>query len=162
MKRMKTFFKYFVIFLIVYVVVDFLSLQTMKSSYRNKNVTIESQLGQIDIYESKATVTNGTIKGKVTNNTGEDWKGKILKLDFISKHGNSVGTKYVNIGDLANGQSKEFVSNYNFDNVDSVKTSIEDQASLGDLGKLDFSLDDLKLDRFPWYVWLAAAIMVWG
>lgn len=162
MKRMKIFFKYFLIFLVVYFVVDLLSIQTIKAKYKNKKVDVESGYGQIDITDSKATVTNGYVRGKVTNNTDEDWKDKILKLDFFSKSGKNVGTKYINIGDLAKGESKDFESLFNIDNVDNVKANITDKASLGDLSLLDFKLDDIKFDGFPWYAYLAAAILLWG
>lgn len=162
MKRMKIFFKYFLIFLVVYFAVNLLSIQTIKSTYKNKKVDIESGYGQIDITDSKATVTNGYVRGKVTNNTDEDWKDKILKLDFFSKRGKNVGTKYINIGDLAKGESKDFESLFNIDNVDNVKANITDKVSLGDLSLLDFELDDIKFDRFPWYVYLAATILLWG
>lgn len=162
MKRMKTFFKYFIIFLAVYFLVSFLSAQTMKSTYKDKKVNIEVSQGNVEIIESKATITNGYIKGKYTNNTDQDIKDKVLKLDFLNKKGKSVGTKYVNIKDLAKGETMDFVSRFNFDNVDHIVASVVEKAKLGDLKLLDFSLDDIKFDRFPWYVWLAGAIIIFG
>lgn len=162
MKRMKTFFKYFIVFLAVYFLVGFLSVQTMKSTYKDKKVNLEVSQGNIEIYESKATITNGYIKGKYTNNTDQDLKDKVLKLDFFNKKGKSVGTKYINIKDLAKGESMDFVSRFNFDNVDHVAASVVDKVNLGDLKLLDFKLDDIKFDKFPWYVWLFGAIIVFG
>ena len=59
MDRMKTFFKYFVVFLIVYFLVDMGSLQVMKSAYLTKEFSANSDLPAIEITESKATITNG-------------------------------------------------------------------------------------------------------
>lgn len=165
MKRMKTFFKYFIIFVAFYFLSNLATIELLKSSYRNKEFTVDFDSPKIEITDSKATITNGYVNGIITNNTGSDLIGKILKLDFINSRGNNVGTKYIDFGNLLQGETKDFTSKFNFDNVDKIVASIMDKSELPiDKSLLDFSLDDIKLDKFkfPWYIWFGAFIMVFG
>lgn len=162
MGRMKTLIKYFVGFLILYVVVDILSFQIIKSTYIDKKLTADFSSPKIEIIESKATVTNGSITGTLTNDTGSTLKDKLLKLDFFSKRGVNVGTKYVDLGEIQNGEKFEFQSLFNFDNVDSIKASLVDKSTIPDLNLLDFSLDNIEMDEFDWFIAFFAIVVAFG
>lgn len=164
MDKMKKYTKYLIIFLAFYFLSNILTVHLLKTTYQPKKIIIDPDSSpNVEIDDFKATITNGYVKGKVTNNTGTDMNGKYVKLDFYSKNGVNVGTKYVEINDLKPGETMDFSTAFNFDNVDSVKTSIVDQKDLPkEFNWRDLIPDDLSLDFFhaPWYIWLAAAIMV--
>lgn len=165
MSRMKKFFKYLLIFGIVYFLVNFLSFHLMKSTYKKKEFTSAEGSPQITISESKATITNGYLNGTVTNDTEENLEGKCLQLDFYSPRGINVGTKYIRLKNLAPGESTDIVSKYNFDNVDHVSGTIVDEAQLkqASAGKLlDFEIDDIVNDKTNWFYALMALIFIFG
>lgn len=147
MGTMKKFFKYFVWFLIIYFLVSILSFNIIKSSYKTKNCIINFSNPNVEIVEAKATVTNGYVKGKITNNTEDAILNKVLKLDCISPRGVIMGTKYVDIGNLAPGAIKNFESKFNFDNVKDISISLLDKTDIPNLKDLDFEWDDLKLNK---------------
>lgn len=163
MKRIKTFIKYLIIFLIVYFGVNFLSFQIIKSTYKTKGVSANFTSPSVEISDSKATITNGYINGKVTNTTGNTLENQYLKLDFFSKRDVNVGTKYIDLGTLEPNAVKDFSLKYNFDNVDNIVLSVLDKSSIPeeDLKLLDFSSDNLKIDKYKekWYVIYFATII---
>lgn len=128
MSRLKTFFKYFIIFVLVYFLVDIVSVQVMKSSYLKKEFITDSN--EIEIAESRATITNGYVKGKIKNNTNNDFEERYLKLDFFSPRGVNLGTKFVKINPLKVGEEQEFESKFNFDNVDHINGEILNKEQL--------------------------------
>ena len=85
MKRLKTFFKYFLAIVIVYIVVDIASLYILKSTYNTKEYSVDNSIFDINVTEAKATFANGYIKGSVKNNTNAQIDNKYLKIENISK-----------------------------------------------------------------------------
>jgi len=163
MKTMKKFLLYFLIFLAFYFLSNLVSIGILKDSYKDTQFSVGFDSPKIELTESKSTFTNGFVKGKITNETINGIVGKYLKLDFFNKRDNNIGTKYVDFGNLASGESKDFVSRFNFDGVESVKASLIDEAELPkNRNLLDFSLDDLKFDKYPWYIWFGALIIIAG
>ena len=59
MSKMKKFLKYFIIIVIVYILVDIVSINIMKSTYKTKEFKFDSDTPTISISEFKATITNG-------------------------------------------------------------------------------------------------------
>ena len=162
MRTMKKFFKYFVWFLIVYFLVSILSFQVIKSSYKSKNCIINFSNPKVEITEAKATITNGYVKGKITNNTEEAIINKVLKLDFISPRGIIMGTKYIDIENLAPGKYKNFESKFNFDNVNDISISLLDKTDITSINELDFGLDDLKYNKTNFGLVLFAVFIFFG
>ncbi len=161
MDRMKTFFKYFLAFVIVYIIVDIGSYMSIKSTYISRDYIVDFDSPSIEITEMKSTVLNGYLKGNITNNTGSVITGKALKLDYYTEHGVLAGTKYVKVDNLIQNEKIDFESRFNFDNVDSVRVSIVDSLDI-DTSEWDFSLDDFSKDKINWFVLLGALIVVFG
>lgn len=61
----------------------------------------------IDEVSAKATNVNGNMKIKITNNS-ETYNKLYLKIDLFTKQGLLAKTKYVEIGNLNVGESKEY------------------------------------------------------
>ena len=81
-----------------------------------------------------------------------------MKIDCFSKHGVNVGTKYVRIDELGNGNNMNFESKFNYDNVDNFKISIVDAPSLQGVKSSEFEWDDLSKDQVNLFIILGAII----
>ncbi len=103
MKRLKTFFIYFVIFVAFYFVSNVIIDYSLYSTYRNlgTNATsIKSQNYDITVNEAKATNANGSISGQITKKDDGSEQNKYLKIDFFSKNNQYLGSEYENIESL--------------------------------------------------------------
>ena len=156
----KRLFKYFIWFVILYVLVDVFSYYTIVTTYVNKEVSNYYSFPQVEIYESKATVTNGYLKGKVTNNTELPLVDQYLKVDLYSKRGSVLGTKYVKLNELQPGGSQEFEVTYNNDLVDHVSTSIVPQSAISTASPNDLVMDLKKDNKTSWFLWFTALMMI--
>lgn len=162
MAWMKRLTKYCVIFAVCYFIINILTFNVIKSSYKTKETDINFEQPKVEIYESKATITNGYVKGKITNNTNENLVNKILKLDFLSSRDVLMGTKYVDIPRLESGMSTDFISQFNFDNVGKINISYMDKEEIPDINKLDFSLDKLSNNKTNWKYLLLGIFIFFG
>lgn len=162
MDRMKTFFKYFLAFVVVYLIVDLGTYFLLKSTYISRDYEINIDSPKVEVIEAKTTVENGYVKGKITNNTENIVTGSALKLDYYTKRGVLVGTKYVKVDNLLQGEEKEFESRFNYDNVNSVKISLVDSIESQNTEGWDFSLDDWAKDPVNLFIVLGALIVVFG
>ena len=144
MDKLKKHFKRIVIFIIIYILLDILTFNIMKTVYKKKEVKESLSTPKVEVTEFKTTVTNGYINGKVTNNTGAALEGKALKMDFFSKNGSNVGTKLVDLSELAADQTSDFATKFNFDNVENVAFSIINKSELNSEQMNWFNWDDIK------------------
>lgn len=168
MSRMKTFGKYLIIIVAFYFISDFIAARIMMSTYYNKKFTVEDvQTPTVTIDESKATITNGIAKGKITNDSNEPIDDKYLKMTFLNAKGNEVGKKYVQIKHLEPGESMDFEVRYNYDNVKSiigriiVGASDEIKNAKIKFPKL-FEWDDLKLNDTDKFILFFAVVTALG
>ena len=157
---MKRFFKYFLWFVILYVLVDIFSYYTIVTTYVDKAVAVNYSYPQVEIYESKATATNGYLKGKITNNTELPLVDQYLKVNLYSKKGNVLGTKYVKINELQPGESQEFEVTYNNDLVDHVESQVVPQSSIANANPNDFIMDLKANNKTSWFLWFSALMMI--
>lgn len=160
MSRMKTFFKYFLAIVIVYIISDIASIYLLKSTYITKEYSIENSILEIQVEEAKATFVNGNIKGKVKNSTDVNVSNKCLKIDSYSEREVLLGTKYVKIKDLGPGEEAEFVSSFNYEQIDNMKISLIDEEELPPEGDLDFGFDNPEDAKMTFAVILGAVIVM--
>ncbi len=160
MSRMKTFFKYFLAIVIVYIIVDIGSFYVLKSAYLTKDYSVENSILDVEVTEAKATYLNGYVNGTVTNNTDVPVTNKYLKIDSYSKHGVLLGTKYVKLDDLNPKEQASFNSSFNYEQIDNVKLSVIDGTELPPAGELDFSLDNPEDAQMTFAVILGAVIIL--
>lgn len=160
MSRMKTFFKYFLAIIIVYIIVDIGSFYVLKSAYLTKDYSVESSILDVQVTETKATYLNGYINGIVTNNTDVPVTNKYLKIDSYSKRGVLLGTKYVKLDDLNPGEQASFNSSFNYEQIDNVKLFVIDGAELPPTGELNFGFDNPEDAKMTLAVILGAVIIL--
>lgn len=163
MARLRRFLIYFLIFLAFYFLSNIAIIHILKSTYKDRLSGATTDSPYIEIEEFQTTLTNGYIKGKVTNNTGEDMIDKVVKVDLISPRGVVVGTKYVDVGTIRAGETKDFETHFNYDNVTSSKVSLIDKSEVPDKSNAKlFEWDNLKFDKLnlPWYAWVFGFLYV--
>lgn len=70
------------------------------------------------------------------------------------------GTKLCAIKDLAPGETTDFRTEFNFDNVDHLGVSIVDEPEAEKIGLDKLKWDSLGLDKIPRWAWLFAIWIV--
>lgn len=160
MSRMKTFFKYFLAIVIVYILVDIGSFYVLKSTYLTKDYSAQESILDIQVTEAKATYLNGYVNGTVKNNTDVQVANKYLKIDIYSERGVLLGTKYVKLNDLNPGEFESFNSSFNYNQIDNMKISLIDGSELPPKETLDFGFDNPEDAKVTFAVILGAVIIL--
>lgn len=128
MGTMKKFKTYLLIFIGMFLFVSIFTNLAMRENFVNiTNHEINVNSPKVIITESKASYSNGNIKGSIINDTGKHIKDKYLQFDFYDKDGIYVGTeskeiKYFNVKEKVN-----FDINYTYKNVDKIKINLVDE-----------------------------------
>lgn len=122
---MKKIFRYIVLLIVIYLVVEIFVYFLTKPYYKDMNnyeILFEEPI--VEITESKAAKNKGYIQGYTTNNTGEIINNITIRFDFYDKNGTYMGTKYKEI-DIFNATEKvNFDIKYEYKNVSEIKISI--------------------------------------
>lgn len=157
MDRMKQFFKYFLILVIVYILVDIACVFLLKDTYNNKRYSVINSDINIEVTEAKATFVNGYVKGIVSNNTNSVSTNKYLKVDVYSKRDVLLGTKYVKLKDLYLNEKANFESRFNYEQIHHMDISVLDGKDLPNTD-LDFEMDMPELAKMSFWTLFAAAV----
>ena len=130
MSRLKTFGKYLLMFVAFYIFVTVASIGFIKGTYETmeQNVYSSDEI-QIEVDEAKSTFVNGYVKGKLTNNSDSDIHSKYVKINFLSKKGNVILTKYLDIDELKAKETKNFTINFEAENIKSFNMSVVEEKS---------------------------------
>lgn len=163
MGRMKTFFKYLLWLIGLYIFVTFASAIYIQNSYKNIEGTVEQREGLVIIVEdAKSTLVNGYIKGNVKNVTDTDIQSKYIKVDLISNKGNLILTKYLQIDDLKAGENKNFTLNFRANNIVKAKMSVTDEYTEKESGFIELikidSIENEPVEKVS--IFIAALIII--
>lgn len=125
MKRMKTFFMYFLILIAFYIVSNFLIDSLIKTSYSKiTEYEIDVKEATVTIIEAKSSKDDGYIEGKISNPTKEDILNRYMVVELFSENNISLGTEYVKIDRLKKETIKDFKVRFTVDNVKSFKITL--------------------------------------
>ena len=122
---MKKIFRYIVLLIVVYLVVEifvYFLTKTYYSDMNNYQVLVESPL--IEITESKVAKNKGYIEGTVKNNTGAMINDLSIRFDFYNSQGAHIGTKLEEIGIFNATEKLRFDVQYEYKDVAEIKISI--------------------------------------
>ena len=165
MDNLKKISKFIIFFIILYFASNFVCAKLIASKYEDKrdNIKIVSNIDGVEINfeEFSAAFSNGKVKGNVVNNTGSNLNGKAIQMDFYSKFNNKIGTKYMELGDIPSGESADFSTQFNYDNINRADVYLINVDDAEDKSKrfMEWMPDDLKLDKIPWWAWVGGAII---
>lgn len=130
MDRMKTFFKYLLIFVAFLIISNIIiNAYITTSYYKITNYDIDVKEATVTIMTAKASKDDGYIEGKIYNNTKEEIKNKYMRIELFSGNNVSLGTKFVKIESMYPEEIKDFKIRFTYDNVKSftIKMYSEEQ-----------------------------------
>ena len=123
MARMKTFFIYFILVVVAFVVSQVLIYVAINTTYNYKNVEIKTT--QIKEAEVKATSINGYAKFKFADDN-VDTK-KYVKVECYTKNDVLIGTKYIKVEQLQANDKNEFEIRFNYNRIDKAIIDVGDE-----------------------------------
>ena len=127
MKRMKTFFKYILALVLLFVFSNLIINGLLRTSFTKiKDYDIDVNEIYVDVTEAKASSWNGNIKGIVKNTSDKTVENKYLKVSMLSKNKRILGEKYIKIDKLEVDELKKFELSFDYDNVKSFKIELTD------------------------------------
>ena len=128
MDRMKTFFKYFMIFVLIYVFSNLMIKAFLKVSFSEMtDYQIKTEPLFVDVTEAEVSNRNGHIYGIVKNTTESVVENKYLKFSMLSKNGNILGEKYIKIDKIEPNELKKYEVDFDYDNVKTFRIDITDE-----------------------------------
>lgn len=128
METLKKFFIYFLIFIALYLIIEFLIFAAMKDNYRDiTNYEIKSETSEIVVTESKAARSHGYIKGSVTNNEESIIPLKYLQVKLYDEDGIYLGSEYKELKNFYPKETINFDINYRYNNVNRISLDLVDE-----------------------------------
>ncbi len=129
--RMKVFLCYLLIFIAFFIFSDFMIYAYTKTLYKPMtSYEINITEPEVKVTTAEASNVNGNVKGTIKNTTDNILENSYLKFDFYTPRDVNVGTKYINVENLAQGEEKEYELGFRYDNVTYVKISMVDSAEV--------------------------------
>lgn len=192
MDRMKTFLLYALL------IVGFIGLSLLlengliSNMYKNISGTIDTEISIIgegrsnfEIKQSTAKASNvsGFIRMSVKNTTGRNINTCYTKIDLYSRQKLLAATKYYEIKDFNNGEEKEFIINFNANEIANYKISFTEdhpgkeyiinifgyEIDLRDIFGIDLTkylnidtIKDTGLSAWNWWVALVKSVPLWA
>ncbi len=96
---LKKFLMYTIMVVIFFVFSSFLINVGINSTY--KKIDGKNNIEQLDIITAEATLVNGRISGKLNTEMTRDLYQKYIKIDLYSPRDVLLGTKYIEMKDVA-------------------------------------------------------------
>lgn len=125
---MKKIFKFLLIILLIYVVVQIFVYFLTKTNYVDmNNYQILTQSPSVQVIESKVSKHKGYIKGNVVNDTDTLIKEATVKFDFYNTFGGYLGTEYHKITTFNVTEKSKFDIKYEYENVGEIKINVISQ-----------------------------------
>lgn len=141
MNRVKTFAKYALWIILFWIFSDILINIAINTTYKNINRIGEIPNG-IQVIEMEATAVNGRIK-LIVNNT--QLSGKYVKINLYSDLENLLGTQYLSIGNISEGEQKEISTYFKIPEVKKYEIIIEDTEGKSTEGFMDTAMSTITM-----------------
>ena len=124
--RMKNFFTYFLMFILLYVIVDILSFGYIYSTYKTiEQYEIVVTNPDVTVEKAKATNVNGFVEGKIRNNGTTTISNQYLKFDFLGE-----------------STEKEYKVQFRFDNVKYFTVNLATQEEVDNAQEFELKIED--------------------
>ena len=144
MEKLKRYFKYVLLLILLFIFVSIVSRLLIISMYKPKECTVLFESPKIEIIDSKATNANGYIYGCITNTTGNIIENKYIKLDCYSEYENNINTGYAQIFKLEPNESQYFTIKYRCEGTEKVEISMSDTVPEYLLNPIDIELSQTQ------------------
>ena len=154
MDRMKTFLKYAIWIILFYIFSNILIYLNLETTYQN--IGRKDNLEQVTIYQAQATKVNGRIKGTIYNNEKNKITNKYLRIDLYSERGNFLGSKYIDVSNMRDNETRELEAYFKVQDVDYYEMKFTDEKEEGELPEM---LKDLTREQVVWGTFLTFLIL---
>jgi len=155
MAKIKKFWLWLILFILLYLFVDFICFASVKMMYKDLNdyeILVKSP--KIEIIEAKGTYANGYIKGILTNDTNSVIQNKYIKVDVYSERNVNLGTEYIKIEKLDLAKTMDFEVKYSYTDVSNYKVDIVDTKPE--------QVTQINLDeKTKWYLVVGGLAFLW-
>ena len=127
MKTMKKFWKYFINFLVLMILVWAGTYFGVKGLNKEGAKPIECSIQTKSPIINVTKTTSGKITGTVTNDTSVFINEIYVKAEFYNDAGTLIGTKYDKIKYFNVGEKAKFTIQFGYTNISTVKLSTVDK-----------------------------------
>lgn len=148
MDRMKTFLKYALWLILFYIFSNLMIYLYVETTYQN--IGRKDNIEQITVYQAQATKVNGRIKGTVYNNSENKITNNYLRIDLYSERGNFLGSKYIDVSNMRDNETREFEIYFKVQDVDYYEMKFTDEKGEGELPEMlkDLTKEQVFLGTF--------------
>ena len=133
MKTMNKFFKYFILFILMFLFVSGMTyLGTLQNNNNIRNVDYLSEIDipvDVNIEECQTTTRKGHVKGNVVNHTGELMTNKYLQFSFYNDSNYLLETKFEEIKYFNVNEKIPFDITVNCKDIDKIVISLVDEST---------------------------------
>lgn len=154
MDRMKTLLKYALWIILFYIFSNLMIYLNLETTYQN--IGRKDNLEQVTIYQAQATKVNGRIKGTIYNNKKNKITNKYLRIDLYSERGNFLGSKYIDVSNMRDNETRELEVYFKVQDVDYYEMKFTDEKEEGELPEM---LKDLTREQVVWGTFLTFLIL---
>ena len=120
-----------------------------------QNIGRKDNLPQVTVYQAQATKINGRIKGKIYNSAENKITNDYLRIDLYSERDNYLGSKYIEVSNMREDETREFEIYFKVQDVDYYEMSFTDEKGEGELPEM---LKDLTREQVIWGAFLTFLI----
>ncbi len=146
MGTLKKFWKYFLLFIVMFVIIGGLTSLAMRENFKEiANYKIIGTSPIITVTKSEATNTHGYIKGTVTNNTENIIPLKYVKINLYDKDEIYLGSEYQEIKNFYPKETINFNINYRYNNVDKIVVGLTDEKTKDEIYNFFSDIEDDEL-----------------
>ena len=145
MSRMKTLLTYALLIFAFFIFSELLINLNLETTYQN--IGRKDSLSQVTIYQAQSTKINGRIKGKVQNTAEHKINNKYLRVDLYSERDNILGSKYIDISNLREDETREIEIYFKLQDVEYYEIKFTDEKEEGELPEM---LKDLTKEEVFW------------
>lgn len=153
MDRMKTLLKYALLVILFYIFSNLMIYLNIETTYQN--IGRKDNLEQITVYQAQATKINGRIKGTIYNNEENKITNNYLRIDLYSERDNLLGSKYIDVSNMRDDETREFEIYFKVQDVDYYEMKFTDEKEEGELPEM---LQDLTKEQVIWGTFLTFLI----
>ena len=126
MKTMKKFWKYFINFVVLFLLVSglmYLGTMNMKKEEKAIKCVAQTEKPVIEVIECTSNNKGGILKGTITNDAEVLINVIYVKAEFYDENDNLLGTKYSEIKYFNVGEKAKFEIEFNYENVSKVNVT---------------------------------------
>ena len=148
MDRMKTFLKYALWLILFYIFSNLMIYLNIETTYQN--IGRKDNIEQVTVYQAQATKINGRIKGTVYNNAENQITNNYLRIDLYSERGNFLGSKYIDVSNMRDNETREFEIYFKVQDVDYYEMKFTDEKEEGELPEMlkDLTKEQVRMGTF--------------